>query len=319
MSFSPEKLYFKALSLSLASIMSFSSVANATSFASTNSKVSSMSNIETGKIEKLKEWSKKHWILTGSLVNGAVGAGVLAVGIPSSIGLATIKSELNTRAVAHIQSKKLDTKPNKYTRKQEGIAWCWLACLQGIYKYNNVEVSQEDIFKKIFKVSPKYFEVQRLDIISAGGVMPKSFVSSVNSIKPELKYNKAIIHTHNDKKTGSVAIKNAILDYYNSVGKSAFAILDNFAGMLSGGSKYLGHVVNVVEINTDSNEIRIEDPATGLSRKENLDEFCENYYDSNMMNLMPMVEMFSVASSRLNLPVETHYFTNGSEYTKQSC
>ena len=55
---------------------------------------------------------------------------------------------------------------NILTKRQEGVGWCWIACLQGLLKEKEIEKSQEEIFKEITGKKPGWFEHTRNECLS---------------------------------------------------------------------------------------------------------------------------------------------------------
>lgn len=203
-----------------------------------------------------------------------------------------------------------DTTGNQYTKKQEGITWCWLACIQGLLKYHKIDLSQEDMFKMIFKTNPKYFEVERREPLYAG-VMLKIANSPISSSLNNngFKLRGGLIRAC-DFDNGN-QIREIILDYYNSIGNQPFCIIDSFAGaqQQTGSGLRLIHLVNVVNIDTTDNTITIEDPQIGLSRTENLNDYCDRYFvDGKVFH--DTIDMFSLAGVDDDVPDQICYFRN---------
>ena len=77
------------------------------------------------------------------------------------IGLKTLVYRHSLKEYTKNFQKCFVAEPNKFTERQKGLAWCWIACFQGLFKYHGINLSQEYISKKIFKTDPEYFEIQR--------------------------------------------------------------------------------------------------------------------------------------------------------------
>ncbi len=244
-------------------------------------------------MSKIKEWCKEHWI-----VSGVIRSSILTLALAGiNVGTLSLLSRYSEKIYEDLLKQKFCTTPNKFTKKQEGIRWCWIACLQGIYKYNGFEISQENIYKAIFNKAPSYFSVKRAQGLPVG-ILPKGCTAAINSININFKFNKAMIYYRDFEDLKS--IENCIRDYYNSIGKKAFAIVDSF---ISGKSSL--HFVNVVDITGEM--ITIEDPQSGLSRTEKLQDFCQRYYPK-IMRVTPIIEMVSLVKHNFKIAPEINYF-----------
>lgn len=257
---------------------------------------------------KVKEFLKNHWIISRAVSHVALDAAV--------IGLMFGAFDAHVKNIEKVYVGKLKEKfnvtPNVFTKKQEGLMWCWIACLEGMYKFSGVEISQEDIVRALYHKEPSYFNLLRLQG-KPFGALPKDYRRSINSLNKSLRLNKAMIYFRGSKDVD--ALKDCIIDYYNSIGKKAFGITDNFAFGKSGNS-YVLHMVNVVNIT--ENDITIEDPQSGLSRTQNLRDFCRCYYDSGFMKNFSFIEVMSLVNSDRKMASEVHYFCNTKNSDKNS-
>ena len=244
-------------------------------------------------MSKIKEWCKEHWV-----VSGVIGYNILNLALAGiNIGTFNLRLRSCEKIYEDLLKQKFCITPNRFTKKQEGIGWCWIACLQGIYKYNGFEISQENIYKAIYHKNPSYFSAKRNQGLPIG-ILFKSITGAINSINKNFKFNKAMIYYRDVKDLKS--IENCIMDYYNSIGKKAFAIVDSFVG----GQSSL-HLVNVVDITGEM--ITIEDPQSGLSRTEKLQDFCKRYYP-RIMKVTPIIEMVSLVKHNFKIAPEINYF-----------
>lgn len=254
-------------------------------------------------LSEVGEWLKRHWLISGltsGVTSGIIWSKFLKLGL-SIVCLSAIVKHDETKLV-DVLNQKFYMTPNKFTKKQEGLAWCWLACLQGLYRYNDIEISQEDIYKAIFHENPSRFNVTRGEYLPMGP-WSKSFFNSINSLNDNVKLNKATIYYRDVYDLES--IENCIKDYYNSIGERAFSIIDNVFSGIRVENTFVLHFVNVVNI-TDGN-ITIEDPQTGLSRTESLKEFCERY-SFGMMSVSPIIQMMSLVDVDSKMTSEINYF-----------
>lgn len=183
----------------------------------------------------------------------------------------------------------------KLTKRQEGRMWCWLACLQGLLRYHNIEKSQKEIFKGISKswfVSE--FEHNRnagLSIYSSkenmknAGKIEESECDLKNTIFPSmikeyvervsegrLTYQILYINKH----LSNEGIKQTILSIYNKIGKRPFSLLANHTSC--------GHFINIVKIDGNGT-MYIEDPAFQKGRKESIDNYVRNF-DANVAEMV---------------------------------
>ncbi len=172
------------------------------------------------------------------------------------------------------------------TKKQEGKMWCWIACLQGLLRYNGINKRQKEIFKGISNsVFVSTFECNRnaglsiynseqnmkdikncncnykdKDIIFPN--MIRDYVERISNGR--LTYQIAYIRPH----SGERNIKNSIYDVYKKIGRKPFSLLANHTPS--------GHFINVFKI--DSKGIMyIEDPAFEKGRKEPIDEYVKHF------------------------------------------
>ena len=233
---------------------------------------------------------------------GLIGAGV---GVGTYVFFRLLTIGILTKYVDHITEQtrieylekfKGHIGPNILTKRQEGVGWCWLACLQGLLKDRRIEKSQKELFKEITDKSPGWFEVTRLN----GMEPPKNFFEVVleplntertrivNLIEPVDYY--AVEKYISEKFKLSLCYKriqvtkdntddicNSIKNVYERNNKKPFAILDSMVSAVTDGMVYT-HMVNVVEIN--GNDITIECPSTELRRTEKISDFAKRYNEN---------------------------------------
>ncbi|MDR1240702.1 MAG: hypothetical protein LBK29_02360 [Oscillospiraceae bacterium] len=264
---------------------------------------------EVDKSSGIKERAKS-WI-SGEIKRIAIGTVATVALTGLAIVLENESRKYRVEQYASELRKTFNVVDNVFTKKQEGVGWCWIACLQGMYKHKGIELSQEHIFRAIFNRNPEYLESRRTEKLIIGTTAPNHLVRSINSLNTNYEYNKAIIHINGRR--DETAIKNSILDYYNLIGRTVFAIIDSFTGSFAVNDIIVVHFVNVTNISEDA--ITLEDPQTGLSRTEKLQDFCQRYYTSGIIGSAPMIEMYSVTASGLNLATETHYVCDSGEDT----
>ncbi len=233
---------------------------------------------------------------------GLIGAGV---GVGTYVFFRLLTIGIHTKYVDHITEQtrkeylekfKGHIGPNILTKRQEGVGWCWLACLQALLKDRGIEKSQKELFKGITDKSPGWFEVTRRNVMEP----PKNFFEVVlellnkegkriaNLIEPVDYYavEKYIIEKFNlsfcykriqvtEDNTDDIC--NSIKNVYERNNKKPFAILDSMVAGVKNDIIYV-HMVNVVEIN--GNDITIECPQTGLRRTENIYDFAKRYNEN---------------------------------------
>lgn len=177
---------------------------------------------------------------------------------------------------------------NILTKRQEGVAWDWLACLQGILEARGIKKSQKELFKGITGNSPGWFETTRNGALKE--THDKSllwtfsklvtfsnkdvdFVAAQKYISKEFKlhlwkYKISVFEDNTDK------ICDYIKETYKNNNKP-FAICDNLKIWTNGLDVSFMQMVNVVEIQGDY--ITIESPITGLRRTERIYDFAKRY------------------------------------------
>ena len=181
------------------------------------------------------------------------------------------------------------------TKKQEGKMWCWIACLQGLLKNQNVEKSQKEIFKG---VTNSWFvpllENNRdagMSIYSSEENMKAVGKVAENECDPEdnifpYMINDYIKKISNDKLTYQTVyinkdldtkdVKNTILEIYKTIGKKPFSLLASHTSSC--------HFVNITKIDDDG-IMHIEDPAYEKGRTESIDSYMESF-DPNVKSIV---------------------------------
>lgn len=175
----------------------------------------------------------------------------------------------------------------RLTKRQEGRMWCWLACLQGLLRYHNINKSQQEIFvgvsnswfvpnfehnrnsglsiynsKENMKTVGKINDVESRakDVIFPS--MIKEYVEKISNDK--LTYQMVYLN----KNLSNEGLKQTILEIYNRIDKRPFSLLANHISC--------GHFINIVEIDADG-IMHIEDPAFAKGRMESIDSYVRNF------------------------------------------
>lgn len=209
-----------------------------------------------------------------------------------------IESFNNTFKNNHIEK-------NKYTCVQEGKAWCWLACIQAMLKNakGGSIKSQEELYTKMLGRKPAPFQTVRYIRFNFVDDDIRNAISNMSG--GESKLNKCLVYvgTKHSEEERVKRIKQTIINYYRSTGKKIFSIRDSFNNKIWGDSSIPFNFVNIVDIDENSNIMTIEDPQSGLSRKETIDDFCKRYfYEDGILTKSPVIEMMSIVDSNNQLP-----------------
>lgn len=202
---------------------------------------------------------------------------------------------------------------NSITPRQEGTAWCSIACLTGLlHDKGYTNVTQKDIYKKTYKpwFGVPFFECNRTKGVLASAPLSKKEMVEQNQYDTNLyrsyltwsmlgtiyqsqfdQYVKNISNNslryqllyvpYNTKENDIAnAIKN-ILSKYNKI-----SILDGYVASKS--NKFIQHFVNIVNI--DNNIITVEDPQIGLSRREEIIDFVRGHTGYNRLINLTILE-----------------------------
>ena len=119
------------------------------------------------------------------------------------------------------------------------------------------------------------------------------------------KLNRCLVYvgTKNTEGEKVERIKRTIINYYRSTGNKIFAIHDSFNCSAQKDGLVMIHFVNIVNVDEKNNTMTIEDPQSGLSRKETIDDFCKRYfYENGILTKSPVIEMMSIVDSNNQLP-----------------
>lgn len=290
------KLFNKSLAVLLSTVIAGSTAFQPTYGIDTKCVVSAVKS----KFSSAKEWIKNHLLISGaiSMLGGAYLVPIVCKG--ARVAVLTINSKCGEKVYMNSFNKVFDNvSTNKYTSKQEGVGWCWIACIQGMFKNLGINVSQKEIFNKIYGTNPSLFKALRLNCMPAGSLSKKT-VNSINNIHSGYKLNKCMVYMDNinNEKDGIERIKKSIKEYRKLINNNVFAIYDSFACSFFENGSALLHFVNVVDID-DNDNITIEDPQSGLSRIEKLDTFCARYYENEgLLSGFPVIEMMSIVDEK---------------------
>ncbi len=170
---------------------------------------------------------------------------------------------------------------NEFTPKQEGAWWCWLACLCGLLKAQNVrtpegnEITQEWMYEKIFKKKPAKFyhsREQGTDSVYFDSLRLIDFINSLSVSRYKFGVVRCSVFPENPEITVS-NVEKIILDFYEKTGKRPF-MTDLDKPILSS----IGHVVNISKIYSKQDEkwLVYEDPLSGTQSERKLKDWCEN-------------------------------------------
>lgn len=173
--------------------------------------------------------------------------------------------------------------PNEFTPKQEGAWWCWLACLCGLLKAQDIktpeenEITQEWMFEKIFKKRPPKSYGSRKQGGASVCWESSRLIEFINSLSISCCYKYAeaycSIYPENPKIT-ALNVEKIILDFYEKTGKRPFSTdIDKPI------SSSIGHAVNVSKIyeRQGENWLVYEDPLSGVQSERKLKDWCKNY------------------------------------------
>lgn len=191
-----------------------------------------------------------------------------------------VGTEMRSKSIIQTIGKK--HRLNKYTKKQEGKFWCFYSCAQGLLKYNNVEIKQSKLFKLFIGKSPEWFWITRK--VCPKTIVEDNIINNINLILKEnniskslnywkitfAKWPKSMTKEELDKHLRNGVsrkkwLKTKIIKFYQENGKQPFCSYDSI---------FKNHAVNIISIDEDNEEITIEDPQSGISRVEKLEEYC---------------------------------------------
>ncbi len=253
----------------------------------------------------VEEFLKKYWPY-----------GLPILGVPP-LGLLTYKLIDRSDTQSSVPGCLLSR--NEFTPKQEGAWWCWLACLCGLLKAQNVrtpegnEITQEWMYEKIFKKKPAKFYHSRNEGILNVSAAPcqwgeKFYVAVNNLIIPRQRrcYDATIqiCFLYEEMERTSKTIAHIFKHFYDKVGKMPFMICS---------SMHRAHRVNVSRIYDGKNNemIEIEDPMYGRRSTYKLNDYCKKYLsnpgvlndpiDNVDKSNCTMIRMFSIAGQNCEL------------------
>lgn len=278
----------KIISLILSSFSIFSSsICNNTFASETYQKTAEKESKYRINKNASKKMSKKEKIAFISKMSAFFATGI-PVGYLSYIGIETLDYKSQKREIADSLKKRFYAVPANYMQKKNGIHWCWLECIRALYKYRNIDISPEALYKKLTGKSPEFFTVNRRTGASDSALFNMKF-SEVDT-----KYKPIFANIDIKRYNGVKALLEYIKKFYNYIGKVPFYIGDSDEASKGG-----GHAVNITKILDDS--FCIEEPDTGLSFFRDSIDYCSNYFQApyyaskdkinlHMMALVPKEE-----------------------------
>lgn len=267
------------------------------------------------KSSNAKEWIKNHLLISGATtVMCTVGCANTLNMLRNGISIASLTMRNKALVKKYIESfnntfKNNNIEKNKYTCVQEGKAWCWLACIQAMFKEasGGSIKSQEELYTKMLGRKPAPFQTIRSEYLMMG-LMNNNIKNAISSMSGgNSRINKCMVHVgiggFKEEITKKIKkIEEIIINYYNSTGKKIFAIHDSFNCSAQKDGLVMVHFVNIVDIDENSNIMTIEDPQSGLSRKEKIYDFCKRYfYEGGVLTKSPAIEMMSIIDSNNQL------------------
>lgn len=247
----------------------------------------------------VEEFLKKYWPY-----------GLPVLGVPP-LGLLTYKLINRSDTQSSVPGCLLSR--NEFTPKQEGAWWCWLACLCGLLKAQNVrtpegnEITQEWMYEKIFKQKPAKSYYSRKQGSASVDWDCVGFIEFINSLSAS-RYKFGVVYCgvfpENPEITAS-NVEKIILDFYEKTGKRPFMTdLDKPI------SSSIGHVVNISKIYSKQDEkwLVYEDPISGTQSERKLKDWCENCVKFHAKSSVKIVyepevslTMFSIAKPECEL------------------
>ena len=262
--------------------------------------------------KKISYENKESWISAnrgklGILTGMFVIPGITTVGL---MGLAKLGCTFSNELYkTMLETKHFKLENNKYTPQQRGLAWCWLACLEGIYRSHGKEnITQEYIHKQL-GMKDLYFYILRFNAQPLGEAL-KIIRDKINECSKDFKFVTATI-----KSNSANIIEKSILDYYNKIGKKPFSTVDSLVMPESGDGRKMFHMVNIVNIDEKTKEITIEDPQIGMSRKQSLTDFCQSY-SRQLLEVSDIIPLQTIVPRTLNIPDNIRYIDSDESIVK---
>ncbi len=186
------------------------------------------------------------------------------------------------------------TEPIVFTKRQEGVSWCWLACLQALLKDRKIEKTQVQLYKEITGKDPGWFECTRknglvfFENLEIAKKNQRGYAYDDNHIYLD-QIRKYIDQSTNgnyefkveyfdmdmDTKVDDVCAK--IKNIYKNNENHPFSIIDSRAQIL--------HMVNIIKIDNNDNVV-VECPGTEIRRTEPLKNFVERYRFPTLKNII---------------------------------
>lgn len=187
---------------------------------------------------------------------------------------------------------------SEHTPHKQGVFWDWAACAEGLLKIRGITVTQKNIVKKLFSGYEIFKSNRQQDIgtrIIHDMQLRVQWEKMLSKMAPGLHFRQTFVVLNDEPNTNDV--KNYILNYYGTIGRQPFAIVDSY---YYGGEPY-AHFVNITQID-DNDRMTIEDPETGLKRTENIENFCSRYKKTDGTAIFSALQMFTF-SNRDDIPV----------------
>lgn len=265
---------------------------------------------------ELKLSNAEEWIKDNLELSGLVTFGILCAGYVSGYMLRVASWTMRDKALLkkYVENfnktfKNNDVKKNEHTCIQEGATWSWLACIQAMLKEadSGSLKSQKEIYTKMFGVKPTWFKATRYSRFNFVDDDIRNAIGDMSGGKSKLNRYLVYVDTEHSKEERVKIvgrIKQTIIDYYHSTGKKIFSIRDSFNNEIWRDSSIPFNFVNIVDIDENNNNtMTIEDPQSGLSRKETIDDFCKRYFcRDGILTKSPVIEMMSIVDSNNHLP-----------------
>jgi hypothetical protein len=198
--------------------------------------------------------------LWGSLAIGSVPCGYFTVK-----GVKTLVRRHSVRDSHNYIKKRYNAFKAEFMQEKGGDHWCWLSCIQALYKFWGFDIPAEELYKKLTNRSPEFFIVDRL----SGSNLEQEFDMNFSSVTTQLKPIFGLIEV---KRSESIKkIQENIKKFYNYIGKVPFYIRDGDAAAIGG-----GHAVVIKQVL--ENSFTIEEPDTQLQYKRDSFDYCLNYF-----------------------------------------
>ncbi len=215
-------------------------------------------DLSSPKITNNTSNNKEAWIKKQSKKIG-ISAGITAVG---ALGILLIYNKYKAQP----------TTKNLYTpQKKEGVLY-WEACLEGLYKYHQINNINQKYIRENFYSNNSYFS----NLEKSNYKKYKS-----NMTDPTGKFSTCV---GTISANSSNELKNNINTYIKNTSNVPFAISIN---------KLNNHIhyVNIIEIKNGT--ITIEDPKDGMSQKVSLNDFCTSMVNSKFMETN-VIKLFTI-------------------------